>query len=405
MRPRTASPDTDREGVTAQRLRPFGTTIFAEMTQLATQYGAINLAQGFPDFDGPKALLDAGAAAVLSGQNQYARSQGHASLVSALAADYERRLGRKVDPLTQIGTFSGCTEALMAAMLGLLDPGDEVILFEPFYDSYPACVACAGAVPRFATLRFPDFAFDAAAFEALITPRTRLVVLNSPHNPTGKVFTRDELVALGDICKRHDLILVSDEVYEHITFDGVEFVSPASLDSLADRTLVLSSAGKTFSVTGWKVGWSYGPATLVAAAQSAHQFITFSTSTPFQVALAQALAPDGPLGSPYLDTLRADYTARRDYLMDALKSLGFIVTAPQGTYFILADFTPLFDGDDRAFVRHLVAEVGIAAIPPSVFYGASDDGRRLVRFAFCKRPETLTAAVERLSRPGAFRRP
>ena len=379
----------------SEKLSPFGTTIFSEMTRLALAHGAINLAQGFPDFDGPPALIEAAVDALRAGENQYARSLGHPKLVQALARRYEKLYGLRFDPLTEIGVYSGCTEALMAAILGMVNPGDEVILFEPYYDSYPVCVAMAGAKARFVPLTWPDFRFDPVAFESRITPKTRLVVLNTPNNPTGKVFTRDELVAFGEICARHDLLVISDEVYEHLTYGDAVHVPLATIPSLRERTLTLSSAGKTFSLTGWKIGWSAGPASMVAAAQAAHQFITFSSSTPLQVAVAAALET---LGDDFYTQLRAEYTERRDFLVNALRSVGFDVSVPQGTYFVLCDIRPVWEGDDRTFARHLVENVGVAAIPPSVFYGESDDGRKLIRFAFCKRAATLTAAAERLGR-------
>jgi N-succinyldiaminopimelate aminotransferase len=366
------------------------------MTQRAQAAAAINLAQGFPDFDGPDALIDALERAARGGENQYARSQGHPRLVRALAARYAKTHGQTLDPMTQIGVFSGCTEAIFCALVGLLEPGDEVILFEPFYDSYPVGVACAGAVAKFCTLRAPDFRLDAAEVERLITPRTRVVLLNTPHNPTGRVFSRGELEALAEVCARHDLWLISDEVYEHLTY-GVDFVPPSTLPQLRDRTLTLSSAGKTFSMTGWKVGWSMGPAPLVAAAQAAHQYVTFATHTPTQVALAEVLES---LDDRFYDTLRAEYRARRDLVVDALRHAGFEPLCPDGAYFVLARFGRHAEAglDDRALALRLVAEAGVAAIPPSPFYSASDDGRAMLRFAFCKRTTTLTAAAERLQR-------
>lgn len=378
----------------SKKLQPFGTTIFSEMTALALKHEAINLSQGFPDFEGPPHLVEAAIAALQGGHNQYARSQGHPRLVRAIADVYRRLYGIDRDPMSEVGVFSGCTEALMSSMLGLLDPGDEVILFEPFYDSYPACVAMAGAVPRYCTLRFPDFALDVDALEALVTPRTRLLVLNSPHNPTGKVFDATELAAIADLCQRHDLIALTDEVYEHLTYDDTPHVPLASLPGMAERTLTLSSAGKTFSMTGWKVGWAVGPAPLVRAAQAAHQFVTFCTATPLQVAVGEAL---DRVDAAWLTAERAIWTGRRDFLVGVLRSIGLDVAVPRGTYFVLAAFGGVFDGDDVAFARHLTAEVGVAAIPPSVFYAAEPEaGRGLIRFAFCKRAETLEAAAERL---------
>src|SRR5688572_5184590 len=364
------------------------------MSRLAAERSAINLSQGFPDFDGPPGILEAAGRAMREGHNQYARSQGHPLLVEAIARKVKRRYGIDYDPLKEVIVFSGATEGIASAILGILDPGDEVILIEPFYDSYPACVAMAGGAVRCLTLRFPDFEVDLGALEALIGERTRLLILNTPHNPTGKVYTRAELEGIAALCKKHDVLVLSDEVYEHITYAPAEHVPIASIPGMRERTLTLSSTGKTFSLTGWKIGWGTGPDPLVRAAQAAHQFVTFATSTPFQVAMAWALdAYDGE----YMDTLRREYTERRDYLAGVLEKAGLRVSLPRGTYFILADFSGIFDGDDVAFARSLVETRGVAAIPPSGFYSAAkEEGRRLIRFAFSKRMETLRAAGERL---------
>jgi N-succinyldiaminopimelate aminotransferase len=378
----------------SSRLQPFGTTIFSEMTSLAVEHNAINLSQGFPDFDGPPEILAAASAAIGEGDNQYARSMGHPRLVRAVASSIHRHHGLSYDPDTEVAITSGATEGIAAAMLGLLEPGDEVLVFEPVYDSYPATAALAGARLVPVTLRFPDFALDVDLLERAITPRTRMLLLNSPHNPTGKVFTREELAALADICRRHDLIVLCDEVYEHLTYDGLEHRPLATLDGMRERTLRLSSAGKTFSVTGWKIGWATGPAPMVAAVQAAHQFLTFCSATPLQVAVAHVLES---LDDTFYRELRAAYAARRDFLAGVLTEVGFDVAPCQGTYFLLADFTNLWDGDDRSFARHLIETRKVAAIPPSVFYPqAKDEGRRLVRFAFCKKMGTLETAGERL---------
>jgi N-succinyldiaminopimelate aminotransferase len=378
----------------SSRLQAFGTTIFSEMTRLAVEHDAINLSQGFPDFEGPPAILEAAAGAVHGWQNQYARSLGHPRLVRAVAAACERHHGLRYDPYAEVAVTCGATEGIAAAMLGLLEPGDEVLVCEPVYDSYPAAIAMAGARTVPITLRFPDFALDVDAVARAVTDRTRVLLLNTPHNPTGKVFTREELAALADLCLRHDLVAVTDEVYEHLAYDGRRHLSLAALPGMRERTLRLSSAGKTFSVTGWKIGWATGPAPLVAAVQAAHQFLTFCAPTPLQVAVAHALED---LGDDFYDDLRADYAARRDFLAGVLREMGLTVAPCQGTYFLLADFTDLFAGDDRAFARHLIETRGVAAIPPSVFYPADqEEGRRLVRFAFCKRMETLQEAAERL---------
>jgi len=376
------------------RLKPFGTTIFSEMTALAIRHGAVNLAQGFPDFEGPPEIVDAAVEALRSGHNQYARSMGHPDLVAAIAEKLRDSYDLTYDPLTEITVCCGATEGIAASLLGILDPGDEVILFEPFYDSYPACVAMAGGVARYCTLRFPDFALDVAALEALFNERTRALVLNTPHNPTGKVFREGELEAIARLCRARDVVVIADEVYEHLTFGGAAHVPMASLPGMRERTLTISSTGKTYSLTGWKIGWAAGPARLVAAAQAAHQFLTFCAPTPLQVGMAAAIRD---FRDDFFAALRAEYAERRALLMDALREVGFRVAPPDGTYFILADFGDLWDGDDRSFAVHLVEKYGVAAIPPSAFYQAApEEGRRLLRFAFCKRRGTLEAAARRL---------
>ncbi len=382
---------------TAARLRHFGTSIFSEMTALATAHSAINLAQGFPDFDGPDDVRDAAVAAINAGHNQYARSQGRPELNRAIAKHVTQFRGIDLDPLTQVVVTSGCTEALMAMALGILEPGDEVITFEPFYDGYPVVVAAAGAKLVPITLHAPGFAIDLAAVAAALTPRTRMLLLNTPHNPSGKVFSRLELEALAALAVSRDLLVVMDEVYEHLIYD-VPHVSMATLPGMAERTLTLSSAGKTFSFTGWKIGWAYGPGAMVAAVQAAHQFLTFCSATPLQLGIAHALTSLGP---DFYEELAAMYRRKRDFLVQALEAAGLRTCPVQGTYFVLADFSRVFGGDDRAFCRWLVEHHGVAAIPPSVFYGREvDAGRQLARFAFCKRDETLQAAADRLQRIG-----
>ena len=380
--------------VISDKLKPFGTTIFSEMTRLSNEHSAINLSQGFPDFDGPPGIIEAAADAMRAGHNQYARSMGHPALVEAIAAKVYEHHGLRYDPLREVVVFSGATEGIASSLLGILNPGDEVILFEPFYDSYPACVAMAGAVPRYYTLRFPSFSINPAELEALFTKRTRLLVINSPNNPTGKVYNRAELEAISNLCQKHGVLVLADEVYEHLTYGENRHIPMATLPGMRDRTLAISSTGKTFSLTGWKIGWGVGPESMVAAAQAAHQFVTFATSTPFQVAMAFALKS---YTRDYLEKLHDEYTARRDFLVEVLEEVGFKVAPPQGTYFALADFSRLSKDDDRVFARSLIERHGVAAIPPSVFYQDDpDEGRRLLRFAFCKRMETLEAAAKRL---------
>ncbi len=375
----------------SRRLEGFGTTIFTEMTRLANERGAINLAQGFPDFDGPEFAKEGAVAAIRAGHGQYARMTGIPEMHRALSAKYRRDHGLDYAPDSEIVVTSGATEAIFAAIQGLCDEGDEVVLFEPYYDSYKASVRMAGAVPRFVTLREPDWSFDADELVRAFGPRTRAVLLNSPHNPTGKVFGREELASIAGLCRERGAYCITDEVYEHLVYEGAH-VPMATLPGMRERTITISSFGKTFSLTGWKIGWAAAPPELAAAVRSAHQFITFATATPLQHGAAVALAA----GPDYYALLLAGYRARRDYLVRELRRLGFVVSNPQGTYFACADFRPFGFDDDRAFARHLIEKVGVAAIPPSAFYDDVEQGRPYVRFAFCKKQETLEAAVARL---------
>ncbi len=378
----------------SKRLAPFGITIFSEMTRFAEEQGAINLSQGFPDFDGPSEMLENAVRAIRSGHNQYARSMGYRGLVEAVSEKVQRYYKLNYDPYSEVVICSGATEGMASTFLGLLNPGDEVIFFEPYYDSYPAFAALAGAIPRFCTLRFPDFVIDFNELEKCFSRRTRLLLLNTPHNPSGKVFSRSELESIAGLCMKHNVLVATDEVYEHLTYDGVEHIPMAVIPEMRERTLTISSAGKTFSCTGWRVGWITGPQKLVAAVQRAHQFLSFAAATPLQSALASVL---GENISDYYVKLREEYSTRRNLLLNALKSTGFIVAVPSGTYYILADFTKLWDGDDRTFVRYLVEQCKVAAIPPSFFYTRNpEEGKHLVRFAFCKQVETLSEAAERL---------
>jgi len=405
-----------RHGVVG-RLAPFGTTIFAEMTRLANEHGAINLAQGFPDFDGPGYVKDAAVRALLDGHNQYARLQGVPDLGAAIAGFWERQTGRRLDPAGEVTVTSGCTEGLAATLLGLVEPGDEVVLFEPYYDCYRADVVLAGGVVRTVTLRAtgpawdprehrsgdrchqegpPAFTFDAAELEAAFTERTRAIVLNTPHNPTGKVFTRAELGLIAELCVRHDVLAITDEVYERLVFaDEPGHIRLATLPGMWERTVTLSSLGKTFGLTGWKIGWAIAPPPLSAAVRAAHQFLTFCAPTPLQHGAACALS-ETALAEEYARDLVATLRRARDYLAAALVDLGLTVYRPDGTYFIMADHTPMGFASDVEFCRHLTAEIGVAAIPPSVFYATPGAGARLARFAFCKRTETLEEAVRRL---------
>lgn len=375
-------------------LRNFGTSIFTEMTLASNEAGALNLAQGFPDFDGPEEIFDMARTAMAEHHNQYARSMGHPLLIDAVARHLERSQALAYDPGSEICITNGCTEALSASVLGLLEPGEEVILFEPFYDSYPAVAAMAGCTVKSLALRFPDFALDLDALADLIGPNTRAIILNSPHNPSGKVFSLDELQGIATLCCEHDLLVFADEVYEALTFEDAKHISIATLSGMRERTLVLSSTGKTLSLTGWKIGWAAGPAHLIAGTAAAKQFVSFSTCTPFQVAMAQAL---DRYQDDYLQEFRRGYEERRNVLVDILVEAGFGTSIPKGAYFILADISGLTDEDSRSYAFRLIREKGVASVPTSSFYlSAPDEGRKLLRFAFCKRVETLELARAQL---------
>ena len=376
-----------------ERMAGFGTTIFAEMSELAARTGAINLGQGFPDVDGHPAVIDAAVRAMRSGHNQYPPGPGVPELRRAIAAHQSRRYGIDVDPDTEVLVTTGATEGIAASILALCGPGDEVVTFEPYFDSYAAVIALAGAQRRVVTLRAPDFAVDVDAVAASITPRTKVLLLNSPHNPTGAVFSDDEMTALAELCVRHDLIAVSDEVYEHLTFDGIAHRPFCTFPGMADRTLTISSAGKTFSFTGWKVGWVTGPGPLVAATRTVKQFLTYVSGGPFQYAVAEALELPGSV----IGDLRDSLESKRDRLSDGLEAAGFETYRPSGTYFVTVDVRSVGWDDGVEFCRMLPERVGVVAIPNSVFHD-SDAGRSQVRFAFCKRDEVLDDAVDRLAK-------
>ncbi len=374
----------------ASRLAPFGTTIFTEMSALAQRTDAVNLGQGFPDTDGPREIIDAVTAAMGAGANQYAPLPGVPELRTAIAEHQHRHYDLDVDPDDGVQVTFGATEAIAAAMLGLLEPGDEVVVLEPFYDSYAATIAMAGARRRLVTLHAPDFAVDVDAIAAA-APGARMLLLNSPHNPTGRVLTRAELESIARTCVQHDLIVVTDEVYEHLVFDG-EHIPLATLPGMSDRTLTISSAGKTFSFTGWKIGWCSGPVELVSAVRSAKQFLSFAGGTPFQHAIAGALRDVERHTAPLRESLRAG----RDRLCDGLREAGFQLSVPAGGYFVNADASALGASDAREFCRELAERAGVVAIPTSAFYDDAEAAGGLVRFTFCKRPEVIDEGVRRL---------
>ena len=376
----------------SKRLAPFGVTIFTEMTQLALEHDAINLGQGYPNWDGAGFVKEAAVRSIVEGgHDQYPPSPGIPALRDAIANRYGTLLGRQLDPGTEVTVTCGCTEGLAAGFLGLIDPGDEVVMFEPYYDAYPVNVALSGARPRYVTLRPPDFSIDLDELARAFGPRTRAIVVNNPHNPTGRVMTGRELQAIADLCLEHDVIAICDEVYEEMTYDSAHR-RMATIDGMWERTLTLSSLGKTFSLTGWKLGWAIGPAGLTAGLRAAHQFLTFTTPTPVQHGAVAAM--EAPLS--FYEEMRAGYRAKRDLLANGLQSAGFKPHVPEGTYFMIAGHPDA--SDDRRFCRELVERAGVATIPPSVFYSRPELGSGMVRFAFCKDVEMLEEAVERLKR-------
>lgn len=379
------------------RLQGLGTTIFTEMSALAVEHDAVNLGQGYPDIEGPQAIRDAAIEAMRAGHNQYAPGTGVPALRHAIVEHQSRRYGLRFDPAAEVTVTAGATEAIAATILALCEVGDEIVVFEPYYDSYAANIAMAGAIRRTVPLRPPDFRFDIDELRRAVTARTRLVLLNTPHNPTGKVFSSDELAQIAAVCIDHDLIAVTDEVYEHLVFDG-EHVPLATLPGMRERTVTISSAGKSFSFTGWKVGWACAPSALTTALRTTKQFLSFTNGTPFQHAVAHGLG----LGESVFDELTARYRARRDQLCAGLRALGFDVYPTAGTYFATADIRPLGFTDGLAFCTQLPARVGVAAVPEVVLYDDTEVGAPLVRFAFCKSEELIDEGLHRLAKlPGA----
>jgi N-succinyldiaminopimelate aminotransferase len=382
----------------AQRVRSIPPTIFSEMSALAVRTGAINLGQGFPDADGPPSVIASAVAALQGGANQYAPGIGVPSLRRAIARHQQRHYGLEPDPDREVVVTTGCTEGIAAALLGLIDPGDEVVVLEPYYDSYVAMIEMCGAVRRPVTLRAPEFRLDVAALRGAIGPRTRAILLNTPHNPTGTVLTRAELQAVAGLAIEHDLIVITDEVYEHLVFDDAAstegHVPLATLPGMWERTLTLSSAGKSYSFTGWKVGWATGPADLVSAVLSAKQWLTFTSGSPLQPAVAHALdhEPDFP------SSLARSLQSRRDLLVAGLADAGLEARVPEGTYFASTDISHLGWEDGRSFCLALPERAGVVAIPNQVFYDDQEAGRHLVRWAFCKEPDLISEGVRRLAK-------
>ena len=383
--------------VMSQRVTGFGTTIFSDINALAIEHQAVNLGQGAPDFDGPPEVLSAAVRAVNSALNQYAPGAGMKTAREAIARHAERFYGQKLNPDNEVLVTTGATEGMFAAILGLTDPGDEVIVFQPVYDTYVPNMVMAGVVPRYVTLRGDNWTFDPDELARAFNSRTRAIIINTPHNPTGKVYSRDELKIIADLCHKHNVVAITDEVYEHILYDDMTHTRLAMLPGMAERTVTISSLGKTFSVTGWKIGWAMGAAPLVHAVNQAHQFITYAVASPLQAAAATAL--DLPFS--FYENLQAAYQARRDRLLQVLQKVGFKILKPAGSYFIMVDWrgvAPVHVQDDMQFAQWLIRDVGVACIPASPFYQEADKklGQYFARFAVCKKDETLDAAAARL---------
>ncbi len=382
----------------ASRVRNVGPSVFAEMNALARAHGAVNLSQGAPDFDGPPEVIQAAVAALQSGLTaQYAPSTGTEALRQAVAGHALRYYGHQVDPEEGVLVLGGASLAVYFVIMGLIDPGDEVVVFEPFFDTYVPNIEMAGGTARYVPLRPPDWAFDSAELASAFTPRTRAILLNTPHNPTGKVFSHEELAEIATLCQKWDVVAICDEVYEHLLYDGAAHIRLATLPGMAERTITISSAGKTFGATGFKIGWAMGPAELLEGAKRMHEFSMFAVAHPLQEAVAEALR----LPQTYFDGLNAFYQPRRDLLAEMLQAAGLKLALPDhlGAFYLMADFSAIFAGDDFEFARHLIRDVGVACIPATPFFSAEHRalGTRLARFTFCKKMETLQAAQARLA--------
>jgi N-succinyldiaminopimelate aminotransferase len=380
----------------SDRVAGFGTTIFTEINILAQQHNALNLGQGKPDFDGPQDVIAAAVKALQAGdKNQYAAGPGAPALKQAIATHANRFYNLDIDPNAGVVVTAGATEAIFTSVLGLVDKGDEVIVIEPYFDSYVPNITMAGATPIFVPLHPPEWTLDPDELRKAFNTKTRAIIINTPHNPSGRVFTLEELTLIADLCKEHDVTVISDEVYEHLIFGSEQHIPIATLPGMFERTVTVSSLGKTFSVTGWKIGWVYGAPELVTGVLRAHQFVTFAVNAPAQEAAAYALSLPGT----YFEEFQAMYTGKRDLMMNALKGAGLKARQPDGTYFVIADFAEVFDGDDIDFSRYLTSEIGVACIPPTFFYSTEHAhmASTMARFAFCKSDEMLRQAAERLA--------
>jgi N-succinyldiaminopimelate aminotransferase len=377
----------------SNRVAPFGTTIFTEINQLAQQYQAVNLGQGRPDFDGPSEAIEAAIRALQGNTaNQYAPGPGHMGLREGIARHAGVFYNLNIDPISGVVVTAGATQGVFSAIMGLVDPGDEVIIIEPYFDSYVPGVVMASAKPVFVPMHPPNWTFVEDELRSAFNKNTKAIILNTPNNPTGRVYTREELQLIADLCIEHDVIVISDEVYEHLIYEGHQHIAIASLDGMFERTVTVGSAGKTFGMTGWKIGWVYGHPELMTGVWRAHQYIVFATNHPAQEAVAHAFT----LGNTYYEEYQELYTHKRDLVMQVIDAAGMSAIQPEGTYFVMGDFSQIFDGNDVEFCKHLIEQVGVASIPPSAFF--SDDHKYLaenhIRFAFCKSDETLEKAAE-----------
>ena len=378
----------------SRKATQFTESVIREMTRLNQQYGGVNLSQGFPDFPAPDAVKEAACTAIRRDVNQYAVTWGTRELREAIAREFTRLYDVPVVPDQQVTVCCGSTEAMMATMMAIIDPGDEVVIFEPFYENYGPDAILSGATPRYVPLREPDWSFDPDELAAAFNNRTKAIILNTPNNPTGKVFSRQELGIIADLCQRWDVVAISDEIYEHIIYDGVKHVPIASLEGMAERTVTINSLSKTFSVTGWRVGWAISPPSLTGAIRKVHDFLTVGAAAPLQEAGVAALG----LGDAYYAQLAASYERRRDILLGTLTRHRFTCYAPKGAYYIMTDISGFGFENDVAFAKYLVSEIGVAAVPGSSFYRNAELGRTKLRFCFCKRDETLAEADRRLEK-------
>lgn len=379
----------------ANRVAGFGTTIFSEINDLALKHNAVNLGQGRPDFDGPQEMIQAAAEAMLSGKaNQYPPGMGIFSLRRNVANHVKAFYDLEIDPETGVCVTSGAAEGVYSAIMSVVNPGDEVILIEPYFDTYLPIIEWAGGIPVYVPMHPPEWTFDPDELRAAFNEKTRVIVINNPHNPTGRVYTHDELTLIAELCQKYDVIVIADEVYEHLVYDKARHMPIVTLPGMFDRTITVSSAAKTFSATGWKVGWAYGHPELITGVWRIHQNVTFALNHPGQVGVAYALGMNGS----YYEELQAMYTAKRDLLLSGLKNAGLKALAPQGAFYIMADFSDVFDGDDMAFTKHLISEIGVACIPPSAFFCEEHKHltRSYVRFTYCKTDDILQQAAEKM---------